>query len=476
MKKLIMTTSLALAFSAVFAQSDGYIVKTKNVKRVEASAVTAEGDAVNDSEKPRDFISSNFPYYSLCDWKEDMKFMVLPEKYDMVVKTFHDANTGKEVSSMSLRHKIMLYKGHTVNSDGRHHINFLCADNNKPYYYEVPSGSFDDYCYGKMGVPTLAYLGDVDIAKQLLMGKVLFTNTTVYRIDTEAESDKFETVKVDLKKEVKVVDIGVGTRSFPVKIIVEDADGNEFYQNVAISHTNSGMREDEFLLIDNARYNFAGSFEMQDDIMAVSGDIKNYIGEIIHTKVRIPMQTRGDGKERTLTIPPQTTFKLEAATQHPDKDYVTLTLEQTDTRRVYYKDVLFKNISPTAEAANVKLDDYFGYIFSMGNGKEVETSQAARAAIREGRIVVGMTEDEVKLAIGEDPEKIESKPNGQDWSFRRSKGLLVVHFGRRGLVESYTTPGEAKKAQTQGSTRRATNRRAVRSRGTTISGRVVGLE
>ena len=39
-----------------------------------------------------------------------MKFMVLPEKYDLIVKTFCEASTGNEVSSMSLRHKIMVYK------------------------------------------------------------------------------------------------------------------------------------------------------------------------------------------------------------------------------------------------------------------------------------------------------------------------------------------------------------------------------
>lgn len=447
MKKLIMTASLALAFSAVFAQSDGYIVKTKNVKKVEPSVATTDDVIAKEPAKARDFISRNFPFYSLCDWKEDMKFMVLPEKYDMVVKTFHDVR-GKEVSSMSLRHKIMLYKGHTVNADGRHHINFLCADNNEQYYYEVPSGTFDDYCYGKLGVPTLAYLGDVDIAKRVLMGKVLFTKSTFYRIDTDSESDKFETVKINLKEEVKVVDVGVGTRSFPVKIIVEDAAGNEFYQNVAISRTNSGMRDDDFLSGDNARYTFAGSFEMQDDIMAVSGDIRDYIGETVHTKVRTPMMSKGDGKERKLTLPTQTTFKIEAAQQQPGSEYVTLTLEQTDTRRVYYKDVLFKNADYVDDSEmKGKLDEYFGYIFALGEGKGVETSPAARAAIREGRVVVGMTEDEVKMAIGEDPEKIEPKANGQtDWSFRRSKGMLVVHFGRNGLVDSYTTPGEAQKA------------------------------
>ena len=122
-----------------------------------------------------------------------MKFMVMPEKYDMVVKTFRDpAQNGREVSSMTLRHKIMIYKGHTEGSDGHAHINFLCQDDNKMYYYEVPNGTFEDYCYGKMGVPTLAYLGDVDIAREMLIGKTLFTKTTLFRIDTEYDGDGFQ--------------------------------------------------------------------------------------------------------------------------------------------------------------------------------------------------------------------------------------------------------------------------------------------
>ena len=36
---------------------------------------------------------------------------------------------------MTLRHKIMIYKGHTEGADGHSRINFLCQDNNKNYYY-----------------------------------------------------------------------------------------------------------------------------------------------------------------------------------------------------------------------------------------------------------------------------------------------------------------------------------------------------
>ena len=135
MKKVIITAGLALLFGCVFAQqtASDYIVKTKNAKKTLVAVEQANEEATQEAEdvKAHDFISENFKFYSLCDWKEGMKFMVMPEKYDLVVKTFHDGVTGKEVSSVSLRNKIMVYKGHTVGADGRVLVHFLCQDNNK---------------------------------------------------------------------------------------------------------------------------------------------------------------------------------------------------------------------------------------------------------------------------------------------------------------------------------------------------------
>ena len=150
MKRAILTMGLAALMMTVSAQVNTYIVKTRTAQQ---KAVAAQQAAVNeaasqttDENAPTDFISQNFKFYSLCDWKEGMKFMVMPEKYDLIVRTFSDAATGKEVSSMSLRHKIMIYRGHTVSADGHSRMNFFCQDNNKMYYFEIPNGSFDDYC------------------------------------------------------------------------------------------------------------------------------------------------------------------------------------------------------------------------------------------------------------------------------------------------------------------------------------------
>ena len=450
MRRLLLTMGLTLAVLAVDAQSpeSDYIVKTKGVEKPAVESVIDAGVGVQGTlSRPLDFVSRYFRYYSLCEWFDGMRFMVLPEKYDMIVKTFCDAKDDKEVSSLPLRYHIMAYKGHTQDKDGHERINFHCETNNKDYYYVIPNGSFDDYCYGKNGVPTLAYLGDVDIARKQLIGKKVVLKSTVYLVDTDGDSDGFKEVRVTPNKEVTVVNVGVGTRNFPVKIIVEDEYGNQFYQNVSISGTNSGMRDEEFIH-EKARNAFYSSFGMPDDIMAVAKDITTYIGKTIHSKVLTSMVTRGDGRERTVRVPKMTTFIVDNISQIRNGKYATLSLTEAESRRPYFKEVSFVL---TDEVLNdsVQLNEYFGYLFAMGEGAIRETSQAARAAIRAGRVTAGMTEDEVILAMGEDPDRKENP--GSDgryrWHYKRSSGTLTVVFGRNGMVEQYITPDENRKME-----------------------------
>ncbi len=462
MKRAILTMGLAVLMMTASAQVNTYIVKTRTAQQKAVAAQQAavdEADSQVDENAPTDFISQNFRFYSLCDWKEGMKFMVMPEKYDLIVRTFCDAATGKEVSSMSLRHKIMIYKGHTVSADGRSRLNFLCQDENKMYYFEIPNGSFDDYCYSKFGVPTLAYLGDVDIAKEKLMGKKLYTRGTIYRVDTEYDGDGYREVKMPKDMEVTVTQVGVGSRSFPVKIIVEDENGNEFYQTFALSKTNSGMRDDEFIM-DSLKHTFYASFELQDAIMSVNRDFTTYIGKILHTMQPTKMMTKGDGKDRTVNVPKMTTFRVDQAQRRPGTPFVTLALTEMESRRPYYRDVLFTHPDDLAER-DVRLEDYFGYIFAMGEGSERQTTQEARAAIRQGRVILGMSEDEVTLAMGEEPNEIVQASSGKkDWIYYRSKGKsLFIHFGRDGRVESYETGATktTKKAPAKKSTAKKKN-------------------
>lgn len=439
MKKLMILAGLAFAATTAMAQNaDSYIVKTKGVTKTAAKVVKEKANQADEAQGT-DFVSQNFPFYSLCDWKDGMKFMVIPEKYDLVVNTFRDAGTGKEVPSGRLRHKIMVYNNHSVGSNGRSRMNFTCQDDNKKYYFELPNGEFDDYCYSKTGVPTLAYLGDVDIAREKLMGQTLVTRATDYRVDVDYESDSYNEVKVEKNMEVKVVAVGVGTRSFPVKIIVADKKGNEFYQNVAISKTNSGMRDDEFI-VDNEKFAFYGSFDLVSGETKVSSDYAQYMGRTVFTKYATSMTTKGGGKDnRVVKVPKLMSFRIDGMAPVHNSNYVTLTLTETETGRIYSKDVTFVSENVAGDIDGQK-EDYFGYLFGFGEGSLRNTSAATRTMIREGRVGMGMTEEEVEMAVGEPDSKAESSDGRYEWIYKRTKSWLIVQFGKQGKVIGIRTP------------------------------------
>jgi len=383
MKRTISFLILAFAMLTALAQENDYIVKTNNVKKTAvATSASSQGEATEE-EGPQDFMGKNFRYYSLCDWKKGMRFMVIPEKYDLLVNPFRSAETNKEVSSGLLRHHIMVYQGHELLQNGRTHINFSCETDGKRYYYELPNGTFNDYCYGKLGVPTLAYLGDVDKARELLLEKPLLTRTQHYREDTEYDGEGYREVTVEKNKIVTVKKIGVGTRSFPVKIIVEDEDGRQFYQCVAMSKTNSGLRDDEFIM-DNEKFLFGGSFEFTDANMAVSSNVKDYLNQTVYTKHATSMSSKGSGKVRNVKVPRFTGFIIDEIQPVKNSQYYTLTLRETESRRIYYKDVAFTENAIMSNRGGTR-EDYFGYLFGMGEGTAKNTSKETRAAIREHR-------------------------------------------------------------------------------------------
>ena len=459
MKKSFLTTCVAFLFLTATAQENPYIVKTRGAKKKAQTELAGDSIQNAEDETARDFIGENFRFYSLCDWEEGMKFMVMPEKYDLVVKTFADAGTGKDVSSMTLRHKIMIYKGHTEASDGHHRVNFYCPDNDKDYYYEIPSGTFDDYCYNKLGVPTLAYLGDVDIAREKLMGRTMYTKTQYYRIDTDYDGDGFQDVQVQKDMQVKVVAVGVGTRSFPVKIIVEDINGNEFYQNVAISKTNSGMRDDEFIM-DNAKYLFGNSFELVDDILAVNSyNYSAFVGRVVHTKAKMVMYSEAIKKNQNVAS--NIGFEIVSLTPHKGDTKFTLRLKHTILGSYFTKDVTLdqKSISGTSKDFEQEPDDYLSELFAPGPGRQVETTEGSRGMIRLGHVSPGFTEGEVILAAGEYDEQTHGENGVYTWIFKRSNNkLLCVEFNGSGIVERYYTK-DGPKAKTQAKRRGATTKK-----------------
>ena len=466
MKRWVLLVAVSFVMSTVMAQDNQYIVKTIGVKKEAAK----DDQNSSDEAEPTDFMGKNFRYYSMCDWKEGMRFMVIPEKFDLLVNTFHDAATKKEVGNGVLRHHIMVYQGHEMLPNGRVHINFTCEDDGKSYYYEQPFGTFEDYCYTKMGVPTLAYLGDVDKARELLLNQPLLTRTQIFRVDTEYKGDGYREVTVDKNMLVTVKAIGVGTRTCPVKIIVEDEYGNQFYQNVAMSKTNSGLR-DEGVSYDADLYSFAGSFEFLGANMTVSSNIREYLNKTVHTKYSTSMSSKGSGKVRDVKVPRFTGFVIDEITPVKNSKYYTLTMRETDSRRVYYKDVVFNEDDINGGASGAR-DDFFGYLFGMGEGESRNTSKETRAAIREGRVITGMSKEEVEMAMGEPFKKIYGEEETEMWMYARSNDVILdVWFDNKGSVikakarRANDNPTQAKSKNTRTQKTSKKNKRALRIAG-----------
>ena len=139
------------------------------------------------------------------------------------------------------------------------------------------------------------------------------------------------------------------------------------------------------------------------------------------------MISKGDGRMRKVKVPRLMEFVIDAISPHTTDNYVTMTLTEAESRRVYTKDVTFTNEDVTGDIDG-KREDYFGYLFGIGEGKLRNSTPETRAMIRQGRVAVGMTDEEVELALGE-PDNIVEASNGRvDWIYKRTKKLLIVQF------------------------------------------------
>lgn len=408
---------MALMATGALAQNS-YIVKTKGVKGNGVEMAKADDEA--EAEEKQDFVAANFKHYPMCDWEEGMRFMVIPEKYDLVVSSFCETETNKEVSSGRLRHKIMIYKGHSVAKDGSSRMDFHCQDDNKDYYYQIPFGSFEDFCYTRAGVPTLAFLPDVDKSREKLMGTTLITKSDYYKIDTEYDGDGYQDVVVPKDTEVKVVAIGVGTRSFPVKIIVEDKKGNQFYQNVAMSRTNCGLRDEAFLRYRNGNL-FNEAFEIKVEKEVSASAYAAYIGRKVYSKNELKMLSPiGE----TVSFNRMMQFTIMRIEPQPKTNYVMAWLKCAVDGFDYTMNMI---INPDGMDANK--NDLYANLFVEGVIGE-EISERNMSLIRRGRLSKGFTQQEVRLSQG-DPERVTTSKDGREtWYYKNGKVIKFDRLGR----------------------------------------------
>ena len=84
MKRFLAILFWATSCSLCTYAQNGYIVTTTSQQA---------GTSVESPEKQ--FINDHFQYYNLCDWKPGMKFMVMPERKDIIIPPFKSGETNK---------------------------------------------------------------------------------------------------------------------------------------------------------------------------------------------------------------------------------------------------------------------------------------------------------------------------------------------------------------------------------------------
>lgn len=237
----------------VSAQDD-YFVSTNSQKTDTTSVVSS-------NSQEQQFLNQNFPFRSLCDWTEGMRFMVIPGEKDTYLNIFIDKKTEQEISTATLRHKILIYKGHDITERGWIHFNFDVFGSDQKVYHEVRNFAFGEYCekVAGGGIPALAYLDDVDVARDVLVGKTLYTNHEVFYKDDTSSRNGFREHPLPIDTKLKVTKVGVGTREYSVKIILEDEAGEKYFQLCTLSHTNCGLNDND-IIAKNEQHLFDKAF------------------------------------------------------------------------------------------------------------------------------------------------------------------------------------------------------------------------
>ncbi len=407
-----------------------YLVWTTNVKVVKEgeSADTASlSTAVSRSTM---FFERYFPYLSMCNWQPGMRFMVIPEKRDMVVRTFADMKTRKLVGNMSLRYKTMVYDG-VERNDVHDRLLFHEEESGHAYFYDLPTRKFEEYCFTHKGVPTLAYLGDVDSAAVHLMGKQLETVNTQYNVDVTTTSYGYDKIPVHKGTIVTVKGVGVGSHHYPVKLIVEDDQGNQFFQNVMISGTNSGVTEEELRGTDDEKHLFESSFRLLDEKKVLrSKKYSNYINKSVVTLYPTTMMTE---KRVETNIPRLTELKIVDISAIVGSDYFEVKF-QKDSVMLTKMLTFERRTSLTEDVIKGVRDDYFGTLFRIGTLNMEGIREANMQHIRERRVMAGFTEEEVLLALGEpDAHGRTSRGTAYTWIYKSmiNREQCVVYFNSR---------------------------------------------
>ena len=233
------------------------------------SHITAQNDylvtTISNQEGPlseeEQFIKENFPLQLLCKWTPGMKFMFIPSGRDMFLPTLLVYETEKGADNSVLKHKILTFAGYEeksqkLSNDMSYSTRLIFECDGEKYYYEIKNTRPDEICEKnpRAYINGLVNLKDVDTAKELLTGRKIYVQSDMARVDDANSYSGYREVSIPVNTEATITAIGVGSQSYPVKIIFQDSQGHSYYLEVALSRTNSGMDVSDFQAEKKMRY------------------------------------------------------------------------------------------------------------------------------------------------------------------------------------------------------------------------------
>lgn len=247
MRVIVLFLILFCCGTSITAQND-YLV---------ATSPSQEGSV----SKEDLFIKENFPLQLLCKWTPGMKFMFVPSRRDMFLPTLSEYETEKGADNSSLKHKILTFTGieekaQELSNGTSYTTRFIFECEGGKYYYEIKNVRPDEICEKnpRAYINGLVYLKDVDTAKELLIGKKIYIQSDVARVDDANSYSGYREVPIPVNTEATVTAIGVGSQAYPVKIVFQDSQERSYYLEVALSRTNSGMDVNDFQAEKKMRY------------------------------------------------------------------------------------------------------------------------------------------------------------------------------------------------------------------------------
>lgn len=400
----IFLLSLLCAATPAMAQND-YLVNTSVNQRPDMS-------------EEEQFIATNFPMQLLCKWTPGMKFLFNPEPKDRFIPILCSYESGKSIDNNKFKYKIFEYSGAEVikkeiYTGTNYTTHFLFDCEGGKYYHEIKGLQPDEICEKnpRASINGFVYLKDVDTAKELLTGKVLYTLTSTVRIDDPNSYSGYRDIAIPKNQKVTVTAVGAGSKESPVKLILEDAQGKSYYMEVALSRTNSGMDVTDFQAEKRMKY-FANAFCFNDPNLRTADHIRQrYMDQAVYPKksleVKGNLSIDGNSQGTTMRLLRFTSLIIKDIQFEGQNTLVTLTLQDTNGRTYKTKaDLRYDYI--------LKNDNFIEDLFAFGNIREKHTyiTDENWTLIAQGVVKPGMSTDECRLALGR-PTKIELKKDSR---------------------------------------------------------------